>query len=255
MAKTAVITGGIKGIGWGISKKFAEEGYNLVIFATSPPEENSANLSWLEVNKYPYVYLQGDLANLDDHQIILDAALENFKRIDVLVNNAGVVTKRRGDIMDLTTDSFDWVINTNLRGTFFLSQRIALHMMKQEEIDGYRGIIVNTESISSTVISNSRAEYCMSKAAMSMMTQLLAARLGEESIFVYGIRPGIIATRKTYQVKDKYDIVTSSDELIVKRWGQPEDCAEAVWTFCSNDLRYCTGTVLNVDGGFTQRRL
>lgn len=128
-------------------------------------------------------------------------------------------------------------------------------MMKQEEVNGYRGIIINVESISSTVISNSRAEYCMSKAAISMMTQLLAARLGEESIYVYGIRPGIIATRKTYQVKEKYDIVTSSDELIVKRWGQPEDCAEAIWAFCSNDLRYCTGAVLNVDGGFTQRRL
>ncbi len=95
----------------------------------------------------------------------------------------------------------------------------------------------------------------MSKAGLSMMTQLLAARLGPESIFVYEIRPGIIATRKTYQVKQKYDAVTASDELIVKRWGQPEDCAEAVWALCSHDLRYCTGTIVNVDGGFMQRRL
>jgi len=255
MEKTAIVTGGIKGIGWGISQKLGRQGYNLVIFATSPEEENAENLQFLSEHRIPYVYLSGDLANLDDHQRILDVAIQNFGRVDLLCNNAGVVTKRRGDIMELQQDSFDWVMDTNVRGTFFLTQKIAAHMMQQEIIDGYRGIIVNTESISSTVVSNSRAEYCMSKAAVSMLTQLFAARLGGESIFVYGIRPGIIATRKTYQVKEKYDIVTASDELIVKRWGTPFDCAEAVWMLCSNDLRYCTGTVINVDGGFTQRRL
>jgi 3-oxoacyl-[acyl-carrier protein] reductase len=253
--KTAMITGGIKGIGWGISKKFASEGYNLVIIATSTAEENAEPLAYLDTNKVPYLYLQGDIANLDDHRRFLDAAVERFGRIDVLVNNAGVVTLRRQDIMLLNTDSFDYVLNINLRGTFFLSQKVAAQMMKQEEIDGYRGIIVNVSSMSAAVVSLSRGEYCMSKAGLSMMTQLLAARLGPESIFVYEIRPGIIATRKTYQVKQKYDAITASDELIVKRWGQPEDCAEAVWAFCSADLRYCTGAVINVDGGFIQRRL
>jgi NAD(P)-dependent dehydrogenase (short-subunit alcohol dehydrogenase family) len=253
--KTAIVTGGTSGIGWGISKKFASQGYNLVIFAAESIEENKDPLAYLDEHKMPYIYLQGDLANLDDHQRLLNAAVDRFRRIDVLMNNAGVVTLCRQDIMLLTTESFDHVLNINLRGTFFLSQKIAAQMMKQEEIDGYRGIIINTESSNSTVVSIQRGEYCMSKAGLSMMTQLLAARLGKESIFVYGIRPGIIATRKTYQVKEKYDIVTSSDEMIIKRWGQPEDCAEAVWAFCSNDLRYCTGTVINVDGGLIQRRL
>jgi NAD(P)-dependent dehydrogenase (short-subunit alcohol dehydrogenase family) len=255
MDKTAIVTGGAKGIGWGISKKFAAEGYRLVIFGTSAPEENEEALTWLAERKITYIYVQGDLANLDDHQLLIDAALNRFDRIDVLVNNAGVVTLCRQDIMLLTTESFDYVMNTNLRGTFFLSQKVAAYMMKQEENDGYRGIIVNVSSISAKVISLNRGEYCMSKAGLSMMTQLLAARLGRESVFVYEICPGIISTRKTRQVKAKYDAVTSSDELIVKRWGQPEDCAEAVWAFCNNDMRYCTGTSIYVDGGFTQRRL
>jgi 3-oxoacyl-[acyl-carrier protein] reductase len=255
LSKTAIITGGTSGIGWGISKKFGSNGYNLVLFSDESAQKVAEPLAYLDEHKVPYIYVQGDLAQLDDHQRLLDAAVERFGRIDVLMNNAGVVTLCRQDIMLLTTESFDYVLRTNLRGTFFLSQKVAAQMMKQEEIDGYRGIIVNTESSNSTVVSITRGEYCMSKAALSMMTQLLAARLGSESIFVYGIRPGIIATRKTYQVKAKYDAVTSSDEMIIKRWGQPEDCAEAVWAFCSNDLRYCTGTVVNVDGGLIQRRL
>jgi len=255
MKKTAIITGGTSGIGWGIARKFAQEGYNLVLFSAETEEEAAEPLAWLDEHQTPYIWMQGDLADLSVHQKLLDAALNRFGRIDVLCNNAGVVTKRRGDMMELTTDSFDWVFSINVRGTFFLTQRIAAHMMKQEEIDGYRGIIVNTESSNSVVVSTQRAEYCMSKAALSMLTQLYAARLGEESIFVYGVRPGIIATRKTYQVKERYDKVCASDEMIIKRWGEPEDVANTIYALCSNDLRYCTGTVINVDGGFIQRRL
>lgn len=255
MAKTAIITGGTSGIGWGISKKFANNGYNLVLFSTETEEEAAEQLKWLNHNHIPYIWIQGDLANLDDHQRLLDAAVERFDRIDVLINNAGVVTKRRGDMMELNTDSFDWVMSINVRGTFFLTQKISAHMMKQEVIDGYRGIIVNIESSNSVVVSTQRAEYCISKAGVSMITQLFAARLGSENIFVYGIRPGIIATRKTYQVKEQYDKVCSSDNMIVKRWGMPEDVAEVAWIFCNNDLRYSTGSVINVDGGYIQRRL
>lgn len=255
MAKTVVITGGTSGIGWGIAKKFAVNGYNLVLFSAETEEEAAEPLEWLNNNKIPYVWIQGDLADLNDHQRLLNAAVERFGRIDVLINDAGVVTMRRGDMMELNTDSFDWVMGINVRGTFFLTQKISAHMIKQEIIDGYRGIIVNMESSNSVVVSTQRAEYCISKAGVSMITQLFAARLGSENIFVYGIRPGIIATRKTYQVKDKYDKVCSSDNMIIKRWGKPEDVAEAAWAFCNNDLRYSTGAVINVDGGYIQRRL
>ena len=254
MCKTAVVTGGTSGIGFGIVRKLAENGYNLVIFADESTDEADKSLNYLNEKKASYKYIQGDLANLEEHQRILDSAKEYFGRIDLLVNNAGVISLYRQDLMLLGSESFDYVMNVNLRGTFFLTQKIAAYMIEQEEINGYKGIIINVESSNSKIVSLNRGEYCMSKAGLSMMTQLFAARLGRESIFVYGIRPGIIATRNTLRAKEKFDAIVSGDELTIKRWGQPEDCAEAVWALCSNDLRYCTGTVICVDGGMIQRR-
>jgi NAD(P)-dependent dehydrogenase (short-subunit alcohol dehydrogenase family) len=251
MRKTAIVTGGTSGIGLGIVKKLANNDYNLVIFANDAHEA----LERLDRQGIPYIYIQGDLANLEDHKKLLEAAVESFGRIDLLVNNAGVISLYRDDLMLLGPESFDYVMNINLRGTFFLTQKVAAHMISQEEIDGYRGVIINVESSNSTVVSLNRGEYCMSKAGLSMMTQLFAARLGKESIFVYGIRPGVIATQNTLKSKEKFDAIVSGDDVIIKRWGQPEDCAEAVWALCSNDLRYCAGTVINVDGGLIQRRV
>ena len=254
MKKTAIVTGGTSGIGFGITKKLAENGFNLVLFSNESVDDVGGSLVYLDDRKASYVYIQGDLANLEDHQLLLDAAAKNFGRIDLLVNNAGVISLYRQDLMLLVPESYDYVMNINLRGTFFLTQRIAAYMAGQDEINGYRGIIINTESSNSTVVSLNRGEYCMSKAGLSMMTQLFAARLAQDSIFVYGIRPGVIETRNTLRAKEKFDAITSSDELTIKRWGQPGDCAEAVWALCSNDLRYCTGTTINVDGGLIQRR-
>ena len=254
MKKTAIVTGGTSGIGFGIARKLAENDYNLVIFANESTDEVRESLAYFEENNIPHVYIQGDLTNQEDHKHLLDAAVERFGRIDLLVNNAGVISLYRQDLMLLEPESFDYVMNINLRGTFFLTQRIAAHMMEQKEINGYRGIIINTESSNSTIVSLTRGEYCMSKAGLSMMTQLFAARLARESIFVYGIRPGVIETRNTLKSKEKFDAIVHSDELTVKRWGQPEDCAEVVWALCSNDLSYCTGAVINVDGGMIQRR-
>ena len=254
MPKTAIVTGGTIGIGFGIVRKLAENGYNLVLFANEPADEVGESLAYLDGRNASYVFLQGDLANLDDHKRLLDVAIESFGRVDLLVNNAGVISLYRQDLMLLGTESFDHVMSINLRGTFFLTQTVAAHMIGQEEINGYRGIVVNTESSNSTVVSLNRGEYCMSKAGLAMMTQLFAARLAPESVFVYGIRPGVIATRNTFKSKAKFDAIVSGDDVTIKRWGQPEDCAEAVWALCSNDLRYCTGTVINVDGGLIQRR-
>ena len=253
--KTILVTGGVKGIGWGISQKFVKNGYQLAIVDITSPEANAENLSSLDENEYPYVYVKADISNLDEHQRILDAILARFGRIDILVNNAGIVT-RRGDMMEVPVTSFDDTINTNLRGTFFLTQKIGNHMRAQEEIEGYRGIIVNISSMNAAVVSTSRAEYSMSKAGISSLTQHLAVRLGPESIFVYEIRPGIIYTIKTQEVKARYDKITSSsDEMVINRWGLPEDIAEAAYALCANDLRYCTGQVITVDGGYATRRL
>ena len=254
MSKTAIVTGGTAGIGFGIVRKLAEKGYSLVVFADETTEEAGEALSYLDERGVSYIYVQGDLADLETHQGLLDAAVERFGRIDLLVNNAGVISLYRHDLMLLGSESFDYVMNVNLRGTFFLTQKIAGFMMGQKEIDGYRGVVINIESSNSTIVSLNRGEYCMSKAGLAMMTQLYAARLGPESIFVYGLRPGIIETRNTLKAKEKFGAFVSSDELVIKRWGQPEDCAEAVWALCSNDMRYCTGAVINVDGGMIQRR-
>ena len=254
MRKTAIVTGGTRGIGFGIVKKLAEKEYNLVVFANETADEAGESLDYLDRRKASYAYIQGDLANLEEHQRLLDTAKERFGRVDLLVNNAGVISLYRQDLMLLGSESFDHVMNINLRGTFFLTQKIAAYMIEQDEVNGYKGIIINVESSNSTVVSLSRGEYCMSKAGLGMMTQLFAARLGREGIFVYGLRPGIIETRNTLRAKEKFDAIVSSDELTIKRWGQPEDCAEAVWALCSNDLRYCTGAVINIDGGMIQRR-
>jgi len=255
MAKVAVITGGSKGIGWGISKKLAKEGFSLVIMGTSSEESNRSALEYLEEIKVPFLYVQGNIANSLDRQKLLEQTLSKFGRIDVLVNNAGVGPLVRNDILEMSEESFDRVININLKGTTFLSQIFAKQMISQEAIQGLKGIIINIASISSTVASISRGEYCMSKAGISMLTMLLASRLTREGIMVYEVRPGIIATRITETVKEKYDEICSSDELLVKRWGQPEDVAEVVSILSSGKLIYSPGQVITIDGGFTIRRL
>lgn len=255
MAKTAIVTGGSKGIGLGISKKLAAEGFNLVILGTSGEQDNQAALDELRAMPCACIYVQGSVDALSDHARLLDAALARFGRVDVLVNNAGVGPLVRNDLLDMAPESYDRVMGINLRGPLFLTQLVARQMAAQQEVDGVRGIIVNVSSVSANVASINRGEYCISKAGVSMMTSLFAVRMAEEKVFVYEVRPGIIETRMTAKVKDKYDALCESDALLVRRWGQPEDIANAVWAFCSGALLYCPGQVIVADGGYTLRRL
>lgn len=255
MAKTAIVTGGGKGIGLGISKKLATEGFDIVVFGTSPEQDNQTGLDEIRALGGQCVYVQGSVAELDDHIKLLDETLARFGRVDVLINNAGVGPLERSDLLDMTPESYDRVMGINLRGPLFLTQRIAKQMAAQQEADGVRGIIVNVSSMSANVASVNRGEYCISKAGVSMMTSLFAVRMAEEKVFVYEVRPGIIETRMTEKVRDKYDALCESDALLVRRWGQPEDIANAVWAFCSGALLYCPGQVIVADGGFTLRRL
>lgn len=254
--KVAIITGGSRGIGFAIAKQLAGAGYNLAIFATSPYKNVERNIVNLEGFGKKVLYIQGDLKDSKSRDILVSRVLNEFGRIDVLINNAGVAPKIRTDILETTEKSFDFVVDTNLKGTYFLSQRVSKEMIKiAAEKKDCSPIIINIASVSSYASSILRGEYCISKAGISMITKLFADRLAEYGINVYEIRPGIINTDMTNRVKDKYDNLIDEGLTPIKRWGQPGDVANAVMVLCSGLLAFSTGEVINVDGGFHLRRL
>lgn len=251
MIKTAIITGAVGGIGFATAKQFLNEGYGVV--AVDLADEDFAKEKFEGFDKVKYV--KGDLSSASDRQKIVDETLKFFGRIDVLVNVAGVAPKKRVDILEMTEESYDFVMNINTKGTMFLTQLVANKMLEQEKIDGIRGYIVNISSMSAYTSSVSRGEYCISKAGVSMITTLFADRLADEGIIVNEIRPGIIATGMTATVKQKYDDLIDGGLLPIKRWGQPEDIAKAVYVLSNGMLGYTTGQSIDVDGGFHIRRL
>ncbi len=239
--KTAIVTGAASGIGLAIAQKFAKEGYR--VFGMSRREKGPAFEN--------FTYISGDVSNAADREKLVKAA----GHIDVLVNSAGVAPKVRGDLLDMTEESYDYCMNINTRGTMFLTQRVAKEMIKNAQEQGIRGYICNVSSISAYTSSVNRGEYCISKAGLSMVTTLFADRLAEYGIPVNEVRPGIIATDMTSKVQEKYDTLIDGGLLPVRRWGQPEDIAAAVWALCNGSLPYVTGQVINADGGFHLRRL
>lgn len=254
--RVAIVTGSSRGIGNAIAAKLAGDGYAIVAVGTSELEKVSANLQKIQQAGTRFAYVQADVSTDAGRQGIVNCAMEKFGRIDVLVNNAGVAPKIRMDILETTEESMDRVLGINLKSTFFLSQAVA-NIMRREvaEIPGIAPKIVNISSISAYTSSTMRAEYCISKAAISMVTLLFADRLADEGINVYEIRPGVINTDMTSVVKEKYDALISGGLTPIKRWGQPEDVAKAVSVVCSGLLDFSTGEVINVDGGFHIRRL
>ncbi len=252
MRKTAIVTGGSRGIGYAIVQQLLNEDMNVVIMHAHQNAKIMDNLSKL---KGHFAHIQGDVANPKDREKCLQTALQAFGRVDVLVNNAGVAPLERVDILNMTEESFDRVMTINLKATTFLTQLVAKQMIKQESSAQVKGVIINIGSVSSDTVSLNRGEYCISKAGVSMLTKLFAARLAEERICVYEVRPGIIETDLTAGVKEKYDAMFDNGICPIKRWGQPEDVAKAVSLLCSGYLSYSTGDAINVDGGFHIRRL
>lgn len=260
--RVALVTGGSRGIGRGIVLELARSGMDVAIVSVSADPaitDRGAYKVKAEVEDLGRraVVIKADVAAEDDWQRILDETLDAFGAIDLLVNNAGVSLRERFDILETTTESYDRVTGINLRGPFFLTQLVARQMIAQVEA-GRPGLaaIVFVSSISAYASTINRAEYCISKAGLSMTNALYAHRLAEHGIGVYEIRPGIIATDMTAGVKDKYDkLILEGDLLPQKRWGQPEDVARAVAAIVRGDLAYSTGQVINVDGGFHLRRL
>lgn len=248
MERVALVTGGSRGIGLGITKGLLEQGVRVAMLATrEEPEGLVESLGGPEAA----LYVRGSVADLDQHQRILDEVLAHFGRIDILVNNAGVAPSQRLDLLEATAESYDRVMEINLRGPYFLTQAVANQILKQEPIEGYgvRGSIVNVSSTSATTVSLNRGEYCISKAGVGMATQLWAARLAGEGIVVGEVRPGIIATDMTAGVKEKYDALFAGGISPMPRWGTPADVAGAVVALAGGTMPYTTGAVIYVDGG------
>lgn len=255
-APVALVTGGSRGIGLGIVRALLAAGYDVALGGTRPHADVAPLLDDLGGTNRHVHYVRGDLAIRADREAILSSVRDRFARLHVLVNNAGISVKQRVDLLDATEESFEHVLRTNLQGPYFLTQAVARWLIEQKRADAtFRGAIVNVSSISATVASINRGEYCLSKAALSMATKLWATRLAEHDVPVYEVRPGIIATDMTAGVKGKYDALIEDGLLLERRWGTPDDIGRAVAMLARGDLPYATGQVLVLDGGLTLPRL
>jgi 3-oxoacyl-[acyl-carrier protein] reductase len=254
--QVALVTGGSRGIGLGIARVLAGQGINLAINGMRPEEQVGEALDELRGLGVEVGYFPGDIGDSAARARIIDGVRERFGRLNWLVNNAGVAPKQRLDLLEMTEESFNRVVNTNLGGAFFLSQLAARWLVEQKQADaGFRGGIVNVSSISATVVSINRGEYCIAKAGLSMATQLFAVRLGEHDLPVYEVRPGVTKTDMTAGVTDKYDKLIEDGLCVTRRWGFPEDIGKAVGALVRGDFPYSTGQVVMVDGGLTIPRL
>ena len=259
MKNVVLITGAGRGIGLGIAVALASDPLSpcdIVVMDIHPDEVVGNALNELRNLGAEVLYCRADVTDAAARQRTLDEIRARFGRLDVLVNNAGVAPRVRADILEATEESYDWVMNINLKGPYFLTQAVANWMIVQRQADAaFAGCIVNVSSISATVASPSRGEYCISKAGVSMATKLWATRLGEFGIPVYEIRPGVIKTPMTAMVQEKYDKLIAEGLTLQARWGYPEDIGKAVAALVRGDFAYSTGQVIMVDGGMTLQRL
>lgn len=254
--KTALITGGTRGIGLGIAIELAKAGFNLAINGVRNQKAVQPVLDGLKMFGARVIYAQGNVADKTDRQRIFDTVISEFGALNVLVNNAGIAPRERKDILEATEDIFDEVLTTNLKGPYFLTQLFANQMFeKKKENADFWGCIINVSSISASVASVNRGEYCISKAGIAMATKLWAARLGEFGIPVYEIQPGVIKTDMTAGVTEKYDRLFEQGLSIQQRWGTPEDVGKVAAAMATGMLPYSTGQVVLVDGGMTVQRL
>ena len=271
MQKTAIVTGGSRGIGRGICLGLAAQNWAVVVNYRGNAAAAQEAASLVEQTGGQALIVQADIGAAEDRERLVAETLTRFGRIDLLVNNAGMGPRVRADLLETSEESYDEVMAVNLKGPFFLTQRVARAMIAQSanaEGDGSapspgagegRGgggpAIVNIGSISAYTASINRGEYCISKAGMGMMTALFADRLAPHGVNVYEVRPGIIETDMTSGVKGKYDALIDGGLTPIRRWGQPEDIAAAVVALAEGSFPFSTGEIFNVDGGFHLRRL
>lgn len=261
----ALITGASRGIGRGVALELARIGYDLVINCArniAAAEKTAADC--IQAAKAGGNTIQArvcpaDIGNSKDRSALIEFVRSELGRLDLLVNNAGVAPEVRADILDATEESFDRLLNINVKGPYFLTQLAARWMIEQMRNAGSDGVIspkiVTISSISAYTASTNRGDYCVAKAALSMLTPLYASRLADYGIQVFEIRPGIIATDMTEPLKAKYDKLIAEGMTPIKRWGTSEDVGKAVAAIAQGLLPFSTGEVINVDGGFHLRRL
>jgi len=254
--RAALVTGGSRGIGRGIAVELGRLGYAVVVNYATRADAAGQVVAEIAESGGAAVAARGDVGSADDRRGLVRRALDEFGRIDLLVNNAGITSQGRKDVLEATEESWDVVFDTNLKGPFFLAQLAANEMVRligEKKIPD--GKIINVSSISAHTLSLNRADYCMTKAAMGMMTKLFAARLAEYGIGVFEICPGVIASDMTAPVKGKYDKLIAEGLWPIRRWGQPEDIAKAVTAIATDLFPFSTGGRIDVDGGFHIRTL
>jgi NAD(P)-dependent dehydrogenase (short-subunit alcohol dehydrogenase family) len=260
--KVALVTGSTHGIGEAIALELAKNDFSVVINGASTKEltedyRKNLNIIFKEELYDRYIHIQADVGKKEDREKLIRGIRNKFNRIDVLVNNAGVGPLKRGEILEMTEESFDRVMSINLKGPFFLTQAIAKWMieLKKTMKNDYQPYIINISSINRYTASLNRGEYCISKAGMTMMTKLFAVRLAEYEIPTYEISPGIIDTPLTNPRRETYDKLINEGITPFKRWGKPIDIAKPVIAIVSGLMPFSTGTVLDIDGGFHLHRL
>jgi NAD(P)-dependent dehydrogenase (short-subunit alcohol dehydrogenase family) len=252
--KVALVTGAARGIGRGIAEALSGEGFDIII--ADVLDNAQETVAACEKNGVRALFVKCDISNTRSREAMMETVRTEFGSLNVLVNNAGVAPKVRADILEATEESYDFVMDINLKGPYFLTQVIANWMIDQKKADpGYSACIINISSVSAAAASPARGEYCLSKAGVSMATKLWAVRLGEFDIPVYEIRPGIIRTDMTAGVREKYDKLIAEGLLVQQRWGEPGDIGKAAASLARGDLPYSTGEVIMVDGGFSIDRL
>lgn len=256
MKKIALITGGTRGIGLGIAKELAKAGFSLALNGQRDEPEVRPVLEELREMNTEVAYFQGDVSVGEDRNRMVEAVIKRFDRINVLVNNAGIAPPERMDILYATEENFEYVMNVNLRGPYFLTQQVANKMIEtKRSVPGEFYCIINVSSVSATFASVNRGEYCISKAGIAMATRLWASRLGEFDIPVYEIQPGVIRTDMTSGVQEKYDRLFQNGLAIQQRWGLPEDVGKVAASMALGQMPYSTGQVVMVDGGMSIPRL
>lgn len=252
MKRVALITGGQRGIGFGIARSLAEAGFSLALASEVDPQDASVSDALKSLGSSARYY-RHDLREISGVAALLDRIECDLGPVTTLVSNAGVSAKQRGDMLELEADSFDFVMDINLKGAFFLAQNVAKRMLERSS-PHYRSLVFIT-SVSAAMVSIERAEYCLSKAASSMMAQLFAVRLAPHGIGVFELRPGIIGTDMTAGVKDKYTARIEAGLVPAGRWGAPQDIGSIVVPIAEGRMAFASGAAIPVDGGLSIPRL